>query len=83
MSEQNTTSTEYNKEILDQIISLLELLTTNEIQKNTIQTTNNGETVVEIKKYFDFYDNLYIELQHTIQNILQTVRNVRDEVNPL
>ena len=73
------TAVKYNNEVLNQVISNLESLAGMSVDNSEFQTSNVGETASKMEEYFKLYNEIYISLHETIKNILQTVKEVRDE----
>lgn len=72
-----STAVEYNKDVLNQVISKLKSI--NENPTSIIFSTESmGESVDKITEIFRLYDEIEKSLIQSIKNVLSTVENVQN-----
>ncbi|MCM1220871.1 MAG: hypothetical protein NC548_40935 [Lachnospiraceae bacterium] len=77
------TAVEYNTDVLNQVISKLESITGTPVFNAQLVTSNKGETVTKAEEYLQLYNEIHNSLYETVRNILQTVKEVRDEAGSM
>lgn len=78
-----TTAIEYNNDVVSQVICDLEKLVSIPTCSGELCTTNKGKTVDIVENYLKLYNEIDTSLHQTVANILQVLKDVRDEVTSL